>query len=261
MTLASPFGLGWRPDLPDHRDYAALEPHVPAIPKAVDLSEFAGPVLDQGQLGSCTAHGVAGVLEWLDRKTGKPVDMVSRLYQYYNTRAMEGTIQSDSGGTIRDAVKAAATWGECPERLWPYDIQKFATEPPALCYRAASRDVALRYWRVRTTPFPGAQCMAAGFPVVFGFVVYESFMDIGADGIASMPEPGERQAGGHCVWTLGYDLGTRLVRCRNSWSSSWGDGGDFFLPIEYVANPQLASDFWTIRKTGPRPSHEQLQGA
>ncbi len=252
--MTRPRGLGWRPDLPDHRDFRALEPPSAAIPRSVDLSAFAGPVLDQGQLGACTAHGLAGVLEWLDRKRGQQPRMISRLFQYYNTRWIEGTTASDSGGTIRDAVKAAATYGECPEVEWPYDVQKFADRPAVSCYSVAKTDVALQYWRVRQDPFPGAQCLAAGFPVVFGFVVYESFMQIGPDGVAPMPEPGEQPVGGHCVWQLGFDLGTRLVKCRNSWGPDWGLGGDFFLPIEYVSNPQLASDFWTVRKTGPAAS-------
>ena len=52
---------------------------------------------------------------------------------------------------------------------------------------------------------------------------------------------------------LGYDLATRRVKCRNSWGQSWGAQGDFYLPVEYVSNPNLASDFWTIRRTGPAP--------
>ncbi len=242
--------FGWRPDTPDSRDLLSLEPHVSAIPQSVDLSAYAGPVLNQGQLGSCTAHGTAGVLEWLNRKDGQTCQMISRLFQYYNTRSIEGTVSSDAGGTIRDAVKAAATFGECPETEWPYDIAKFTDQPPAACYTAAKTDVALQYWRVRTSPFPGAMCLAAGFPVVFGFVVYESFMGIGSDGLAPMPSPNEAPVGGHCVYALGYDLGPRLVKCRNSGGKSGGAAGDFYLPIEYSSNANLASDLWTIRRIG-----------
>lgn len=245
------FGFGWRPDSPDLRDFRALEPHAAQPPRSADVSQFAGPVLNQGQLGSCTANGLAGVLEWLDRKDGQPIEMVSRLYQYFNTRKDEGTISSDSGGTIRGAVKAANEYGECPETLWPYDIAKFTDTPPQACYAAAKTDRALTYWRVRPDPLPGLLCLAAGYPVVFGFVVYQSFMSVGGDGIVPMPEPGEPIAGGHCVWMLGYSYGTRLVKCRNSWGPDWGQAGDFYLPFEYIQNPQLASDFWTIRKTGP----------
>lgn len=244
------FGFGWHPDLPDHRDYRSLEPHTAVVPTSADVSQFAGPVLNQGQLGSCTAHGTAGILEWLNGKDGQPVEMISRLFQYYNSRSLEGTTGSDSGSTVRDAVKATNQFGECPESEWPYDISRFTEQPPDSCYSDATSDKALLYWRVRTDPFPGAQCLAAGFPVVFGFVVYESFMNVGSDGIVPMPQPGEAVAGGHCVWMLGYDLSTRYVKCRNSWGDQWGAAGDFFLPVEYVTSPDLASDFWTIRRTG-----------
>jgi C1A family cysteine protease len=248
-------GFGWHPDTPDHRDYTAMEPQPSSIPKLVDLSQYAGPVLDQGQLGSCTAHGTAGVFEWLDNKDGRKVEMISRLFQYYNTRALEGTVDSDSGGTIRDAVKAAATSGECPEDTWPYDIAKFAVTPPANCYVTAKTDKALTYWRVRSDPFPGATCLVSGFPVVFGFVVYESF-ESATDGIIPMPEPGEAPIGGHCVWQMGYSFlaakyqPARTVKCRNSWGPDWGQAGNFYLPMAYVQRAQLASDFWTIRRVG-----------
>lgn len=250
------FGFGWHPDTPDHRDYRALEPHAVSIPKTVDLSQYAGPILNQGQLGSCTANGIAGVMEWLNAKREQPVEMISRLFQYYNTRLDEGTVNSDSGGTIRGAVKAAATYGECPESEWPYYISKFTDKPTEPCYSDATSDKALLYWRPRSDPFPGALCMANGFPSVFGFVVYESFETVGNSGVMPMPEPGERVIGGHCVWQRGYSYVAEkywpagTIKCPNSWGKDWGQNGLFYMPIAYAQQQSLASDFWTIRKTG-----------
>ena len=47
--------------------------------------------------------------------------MPSRLFIYYNERAVEGTIASDSGAMIRDGIKSVAKLGVCDETVWPYD--------------------------------------------------------------------------------------------------------------------------------------------
>ncbi len=52
---------GWIPDLPDARDhmYAAPPAVLTALPPQVDLRPTCPPVLDQGDLGSCTANAIA----------------------------------------------------------------------------------------------------------------------------------------------------------------------------------------------------------
>jgi C1A family cysteine protease len=90
-------GYGWVPDVPDQRDYllsAVLR--VPAkLPAKVDLRPLCSKVEDQGQLGSCTANALAGALEFLERKDKIAFEDFSRLFIYYNERAIEHTIQSD----------------------------------------------------------------------------------------------------------------------------------------------------------------------
>jgi C1A family cysteine protease len=57
---------GWRPDVPDHRDFHygavlhAAEEQLP-IPDQIDLRPLMPPVQDQGEIGSCTAHATVAV--------------------------------------------------------------------------------------------------------------------------------------------------------------------------------------------------------
>jgi len=55
------------------------------------------PVVDQGQLGSCTGNGIAEELEAQALAQNEKLTMRSRLFIYYNERVMEGTVNQDSG--------------------------------------------------------------------------------------------------------------------------------------------------------------------
>lgn len=57
-------------------------------------------------------------------------------------------MDSDSGAQIRDGVKSVASEGDCPEDLWPYDINKFADKPSQNCYDNAVQHKAVQYQRV-----------------------------------------------------------------------------------------------------------------
>ncbi len=250
---------GWIPDLPDVRDYAYAAPRIERLPRAVDLRRGFGPPYDQGDLGSCTANAIAGAFQFVRRKEKQRPDFVpSRLFIYYNERAVEGTVNEDSGATLRDGMKVCAKLGVCPERSrppapsdWPYDPARFAERPPAACYRAALDHQLLVYRRIPQSLAPMRACLASGYPFVFGFTVYEGFEspEVGRTGEAQLPGPGERALGGHAVVAAGYDDAAQRFLCRNSWGAKWGQRGYFTMPYAYLVEQDLAADFWTLRQT------------
>ena len=241
---------GWIPDLPDHRDflYADVRPTGVRLPKSVDLRPSMSPVENQGQLGSCTANALAGALEFLEVKSGQSFVDLSRLFIYYNERAIEHSVGSDSGAMIRDGIKTLAAQGVCPEKEWPYVISTFTKKPSAKCYTDAKKHTIQTYHRIASLAEMRA-CLADGYPFVFGFSVYESFESatVAKSGVLNMPKPGERQVGGHAVCAVGYDDATKRVLVRNSWGPAWGQKGYFTMPYDYVANRNLSDDFWTVR--------------
>ena len=250
--------FGWVPDLPDARDflYSAPEAILTALPKKVDLRSKMPPVYDQGQLGSCTANAIGAAFEYEQVKGGHVDFMPSRLFIYYNERAMEGTIDTDSGAMIRDGMKSVAKVGVCTEVTWPYDIARFTEKPPRKAYTEAKKHQALVYRRVLGALHQMQGCLASGYPFVFGFSVYESFMSptVAKTGEVPLPPRGEQLIGGHAVLAVGYDDKTQRFIVRNSWGTGWGKRGYCTMPYGYLTDPQLARDFWAIYTVEPESS-------
>ncbi|MDD5173559.1 MAG: C1 family peptidase [Candidatus Omnitrophica bacterium] len=239
---------GWQPDIPDNRDYlySAIKPVI-KLPKKTDLRQLCSQVEDQGALGSCTAQALAGNLEFLDNMVDKEYIDVSRLFIYYNERALMDTVDYDSGASIRVGIKTLREHGSCREKMWPYNIKKFDVRPSTACYSEAKGHVISAYHRITRLDEMMA-CLADGYPFVFGFTVYESFESakVNKTGVVNMPGPEESAIGGHAVMGVGYDQKTGRFIVRNSWGEKWGMDGYFTMPFEYLET--LADDFWTIRK-------------
>ncbi len=242
---------GWMPDVPDQRDllYGAVRPVPPALPTRVDLRMECSPVENQLNLGSCTANALAGALEFLERKDGVVFEDASRLFVYYNERAIEGTVKSDAGAALRDGIKTLKKQGVCSETRWPYVISKFAVKPIASCYKEALQHQITSYHRILTLD-EMRTCLADGYLFVFGFTVYESFEspEVAKSGVLEMPQPAERTIGGHAVVAVGYDDEQKRFIVRNSWGANWGQKGYFTMPYDYLSNRNLSDDFWTIRR-------------
>jgi C1A family cysteine protease len=242
---------GWRPDLPDLRDhmYGAIHRIPKKLPLKVDLRPLCSPVEDQGTLGSCTGNALVGALEYLERKSKIAFEDLSRLFIYYNERVIEKSVTVDSGAEIRDGIKTLAKQGICSEKSWPYVISKFAVKPPSSCYKEALDHQIVEYQRLSTLD-EIRSCLADGFPVIFGFTVYESFesQKVAQSGIMTMPSKSERVIGGHAVCGVGYDDAKKRLSVRNSWGTSWGMDGYFTMPYAYLTDRNLSDDFWTIRR-------------
>jgi C1A family cysteine protease len=241
---------GWTPDLPDQRDimFGAIRRISKTLPKKVDLRESCSPVEDQGNLGSCTANALVGLLEYLEIIDKVSFTDLSRLFVYYNERVIEHSVNQDSGAMLRDGIKTLAKQGVCTEARWPYLISQFTKKPTPTCYKEALNRQIISYQRLATTDEMRA-CLADKFPFVFGFSVYESFesQEVAKTGVVPMPKVGEKQLGGHAVLAVGYDDAKKQFIVRNSWGPKWGIAGYFMMPYKYLASRNLSDDFWTVR--------------
>ena len=237
----------WKPDVSDQRDYIfknhfAIKPR--SFPVSVDLTKKMSPVEDQGDLGSCTANAFAGNLEYL-YLLKKDQFQASRLFIYYNERYVEGSVKTDSGAELRDGIKTLAKYGVCSESLVPYNVNRFANKPSPEAYTQGTLRKISQYLRI-TDLNSMKQCLADGFPFVFGIAVYESFESdqVAKTGTVPMPKKNEEMLGGHALLCVGYNESKKRFIVRNSWGKAWGKQGYCTLPYDYLAT---ADDMWTVR--------------
>ncbi len=273
------YSMGWLHDRPDFRDFDAgsteIRPLVDqvkglgkngALPLRHDVSEFCSPIEDQRTLGSCTAQAGVALMEYFVNRsqTGEQFDG-SRLFLYKVTRNLLGWT-GDRGAFLRTTMGAMKLFGVPPERYYRYEIGQYDQEPEAFLYSLAQNFKAEKYFRLdpgdtdpKTVLKNIKQYLHAGFPSMFGFTVYSSYLQASNNG-GKLPFPSttnESAKGGHAVVAVGYDDEMEItntfdgsktkgaLKIRNSWGAGWGQKGYGWLPYKYVLERQ-AVDFWTM---------------
>jgi len=242
----------WHPSLPDPRDQIMSLKKMGAVqlPPVVDLRPHMPHIYAQGKLSYCTANAIGAAIEYEMMKQKQHSFTPSRLFIYYNERAMENDIPDDNGAVIRDGLKTVVKDGACSEDIWPYIPAKLRDKPHDICYSEALKHQVLKYQRVNQTLSDLKTCLAAGYPIIFGISLFESFESdaVAATGIVNMPQAGEKDLGGHAILAVGYNDHDKRFIIRNSWGDKWGGpmAGHFTLPYDYVLSHSLADNFWAI---------------
>lgn len=215
------------------------------LPSVIDLRPKLPPCYDQGTLGSCTANALCAAFQYDD-----PIFMGSRLFVYYNERKVEGTINQDAGAELHDGIDTLKKYGVCPEIEWPYDVKKFAVQPPNKCYISALQHHVYSAANIKNDMNSMKNCLNSGFPFVVGILLYQTFesRQVAKTGKVPMPRPNEPELGGHAVLVCGYNDNTQSWIVRNSWGTKWGDKGYFYLPYAYLLDSSLCSDLWNITR-------------
>src|SRR5665647_3526094 len=242
-------GTGWLSPHPDLRDYTTASsqitafnkklklPSLTARPQAeertkagpqsrsrsesgtaeykskVDFREWCSPVEDQQDLGSCTAHAAAGIVEYFERRAfGKHID-ASRLFLYKTTRNLM-QVTGDTGAWLRETMGALMLCGVPDEKYWPYKTKDFDKEPGGFVYALAENYSTIKYFShdPQGSETPTAEVLSsvkkyldASIPSMFGFCGFESFEDSESPGNIPYPCKGESTQWGHAVVAVGFD--------------------------------------------------------
>lgn len=253
MTAVRPRNIAWygaRPDSLDQRDrvFAPNPAALKSLPASVDLRQWCPPVMDQGAIGSCSAHAITGALRFALLKSGQADRDLARLALYYDERAIEGTTASDAGAELRTGIKVAAKIGVAHEPLWPYDVAKFKRKPTKKVYSDALKFTALTYERVEVDATKLKAALAQNAPVIIGITVFDAFEgdDVAKTGIVPMPTTADAPVGGHAMLCVGYGQKPGYFTVQNSWANDWGDGGRCYIPEAYLGSNKFGSDYWQI---------------
>lgn len=91
-------GTGWLSPRPDLRDYTEHKKEIKEfnkklgissgtmkLPASVDLRKWCSPIENQGNIGSCTAHAVLGIVEYYEKRAFDKHLEASRLFLYKTT--------------------------------------------------------------------------------------------------------------------------------------------------------------------------------
>jgi C1A family cysteine protease len=216
------------------------------LPSKVDHRTKFQAVYDQGNLGSCTACALCGLVGYKHKGF-----YGSRLFLYYLERKMDNNVPYDSGATLADGISCLKKYGVCDEKYWPYIIGKFRMRPNANCFKIALKNQSLRVLNITNNLTTMKNALANGHPFVFGIMVYDSFESDSATQTGVIPVPNidtESLLGGHALVCVGYDDSKSVFIVRNSWGTSWGDKGYCYIPYDYLTNDNLTSDLWCILK-------------
>lgn len=274
------YKMGWRPSLPDQRDFRYQVPrHVSAsMPDALDLNNPPlpfpfNPSLDQSDLGRCGPTTLVEDILHRQFKSGIPMVMQSCLFLYWVTRYLQDTVNEDSGVDNRTMLKAFARFGNCDESTWRDVNEQFRVKPSQAAFdQAAGRIPFIKYEAVTQDRPTMMGCLADGKPFILGFTVYDSMLtpQIEQTGIIPYPSIRDSVKGGHDALAIGYNstdqmklgIPARHLKFKNHWYRSpgvpWGDGGYGYMPLSYAESSSLAGDFWTVTQVSGTPSPQPL---
>ena len=240
-----------------------------ASTKSVDLRPYCSPIYDQGYFGSCTSFAmVKGLKEFMELKDirakgGDPAkDFVplSPAFLWFNERAYTGNQTQDTGSDMFLGMNMLTSYGAPPEASYPYPTTTQQRDPWFLKYFLPATPSDQVYAQASDMKGGSIQqitklsqvkaSLNAGYPVVFGFLVFDSIRKVGADGMLPLPNLQTDQClGGHATMAVGYDDARQVLTLRNSWGPNWGDHGYFYMPYKYFdMDLGLVADGWTMRE-------------
>lgn len=199
---------------------------VPLIPrdqwKEVDYTAFLPPVYDQDGIGQCASSAACTTQEVARAVAGLPYVKLSAgdLYSRVNGGRDQGSLPEDNLEEMM--VNGVATAARIPYIWNRKKYSDAATVAERKKYRVAKAYLCTSFDAMMSA-------------IQQGFAIEEAIWWYDNDSTDSqgwLPARGSGSRGGHALHGYGAALrnGTWGIRTRNSWSASWGVGGNCVIP-------------------------------
>lgn len=238
------------------------------LPPAVDLRTLVRaedwPVLEQGNLNTCTAHALCAALHFLFLRAGiSPAFVPSRLFLWWRERDIEHKTATPCEVFMHDGVAALGDRGICPEapvgaidasECWPYDATKWGVKPPPAAFRCAKRYDGIRGRRVRQDLRAMKARLAEGHPFTVTLQLTDGYVESYKTGDIPSPVKGSPDMGGHALLVVGYDDARSVFLVRNSHGTKFGVCGYGTVGYDYMTDPDWAGSFWTLHAAATLPA-------
>jgi hypothetical protein len=217
------------------------------VPPSKDLREKWWTIGNQGGTGSCVGWGSAdGVLRWHFTKAGKIKTNESLSVRYVWMAAKETDIYAtrpttfieQEGTWLKAALGVAKEYGVVTSSVLPFENppgspELYTAGDEAAFYAVASLRRIASYYNLGKKLAEWRAWIANNGPILTRLEVDTTWDNAHATHGNLDTYDAAHTRGGHCVALVGYTPDRFIV--RNSWGTSWGDGGFGYASDKYAS--------------------------
>lgn len=213
------------------------------------LELYTPPVRSQGRMGSCSSwaacYAAGSIIAY--EKYGIWSDAMRSPSYLFNQYRDDYSVLHNCDSvkcTLHQILNGARTQGVCSYSIMPYNSrdcntlpnneQKFDAHLNTFSSARLSRSDSVALFK---------SLLSKGYPVIVDFYVYSSFYTMwDSDGIWSENEHVDYK-GSHAACIVGYNDELEMFKVQNSWGTSGGDHGFFWITYDLIESGCLHAAF------------------